>query len=40
MLTKLKTLENVDKLEKYWKMLANIGKCWQNVDKVENIGEC
>ena len=43
MLTKLKILENVDKLEnigKYWQKskLENIGKYWQ-MSKLENIGK-
>ena len=39
MLTKLKILENVDKLENIGKMLTKL-KMLENVDKLENIGRC
>ena len=41
MLTKLKILKNVDKVENIenWKMLTKL-KILKNVDKLENIGKC
>ena len=39
MLTKLKMLKNIDKLENIGKMLTKL-KILENVDKVENIGKC
>ena len=38
MLTKLKMLKNVDKLENIGKMLTKL-KILENVDKLENIGK-
>ena len=39
MLTKLKILKNVDKVENVRKILTNL-KISENVDKVENVEKC
>ena len=40
-MTKLKILENVDKVENIenWRMLTKL-KILENVDKLENVGKC